>query len=208
MATIEGYPATLTIDSPEEPRDRLTAFFRPFVAVPILIILALLSGGTAGWESSPWSVGLSSAGLVVLPTLLMILFRQKYPRWWYDWNLNLARFTVRVGAYMALLGDQYPSTDEEQAVHLDLVYPDAEADLSRGMPLVKWFLAIPHYIVLAFLGIAVFVCIIASWFAILFTAKMPRALFDFIVGYMRWELRVAAYAFVLTTDRYPPFSLD
>ena len=109
---------------------------------------------------------------------------------------------------MALLGDQYPSTDEEQAVHVDLVYPDAEADLSRGMPLVKWFLAIPHYIVLAFLGIAVFVCIIASWFAILFTAKMPRALFDFIVGYMRWELRVAAYAFVLTTDRYPPFSLD
>ncbi len=208
MTTVEGYPVTLTIDRPEAVRDRLTAFFRPFVAVPILIILALLSGGTAGWESSPWSVGLSSAGLVVLPTILMILFRQKYPRWWYDWNLNLARFTVRVGAYMALLGDEYPSTDDEQAVHLDLVYPDAVADLSRGMPLVKWFLAIPHYIVLAFLGIAVFVCIIASWFAILFTSKMPRALFDFIVGYMRWELRVAAYAFILTTDKYPPFSLD
>ncbi len=208
MAATEDYPVILTIDRTEEPRDRLTTFFRPFVAIPILIILGLLSGGTAGWESSPWSVGLSSAGLVVLPTVLMILFRQKYPGWWYDWNLNLARFTVRVGAYMALLGDEYPSTDEEQAVHLDLVYPDAEADLSRGMPLVKWFLAIPHYIVLAFLGIAVFVCIIGSWFAILFTAKMPRALFEFIVGYIRWELRVAAYAFILTTDRYPPFSLD
>ena len=208
MSMNESYPATLAIDYFEGPRDKLTTFFRPFVAIPIIIILGLLSGGTAGWESSPWSVGIASAGLVFLPTVLMILFRQKYPQWWYDWNLNLARFTLRVGTYLALLADEYPSTDEEQSVHLELVYPDAQTDLSRGLPLVKWFLAIPHYIVLAFIGIAAFVCIIAGWFAILFTGRMPKALSDFIIGYMRWEVRVAAYAFVLVTDRYPPFSLD
>ena len=208
VASTEDYPATLTIGYLPEPRDKLTTFFRPFVAIPILIILGLLSGGAAEWEASPWSVGLASAGLVVLPTLLMILFRQKYPKWWFDWNLNLARFATRVGAYLALLADEYPSTDEEQAVNLNIVYPNVEAELSRGLPLVKWFLAIPHYIVLAFLGVAVFVCIIASWFAILFTGRMPTALFDFIVGYMRWDLRVVAYAFILATDRYPPFSLD
>lgn len=208
MADTKGYPATLSIEYPETERNKLTTFFRPFVAIPILIVLGLLSGGTAEWEASPWSVGLGSAGLVFLPTLLMILFRQKYPKWWFDWNLNLARFATRVGAYMALLGDEYPSTDDEQAVHLDIAYPDAETELSRGLPLVKWFLAIPHLFILVILGIAVFVCVIASWFAILFTGRMPGALFDFIEGYIRWEVRVAAYAFILTTDRYPPFSLD
>ena len=145
---------------------------------------------------------------VVLPTVLMILFRQKYPKWWFDWNLAVARFATRVLSYLALLSDEYPSTDEEQAVHIDIPYPNARDDLNRWLPLVKWFLAIPHYIVLWFLGIAAIVVVIVSWFAILFTGRYPKDLFDFVVGVFRWYWRVLAYAFLLTTDRYPPFRLS
>jgi hypothetical protein len=142
-----------------------------------------------------------------LATLLMILFRQRYPRWWFDFALELARFSTRIGAYFALLTDQYPSTVEEQNVHLQLDYPDVQRDLSRGMPIVKWLLAIPHYIVLFFLYIAAFFAVVIAWFAILFTGRYPRGLFDFVVGVTRWSLRVQSYAFLLITDRYPPFSL-
>ena len=143
----------------------------------------------------------------MLPTLLMILFRQKYPRWWFDWNLELMRFSARVGVYLALMEDRYPSTDEHQAVHLDFPYPDARNDLNRWLPLVKWLLAIPHYVVLFFLYIAAFFVVIAAWFAILFTGRFPRGMFDFLVGVGRWTNRVIAYAHVLVTDRYPPFRL-
>jgi hypothetical protein len=108
---------------------------------------------------------------------------------------------------MSLLDDVYPSTDEEQSVHIEIPYPDAQNELSRGLPLVKWLLAFPHYIVLACLGIGVLFCIIIAWFAILFTGRYPRSLFDFVVGTYRWGLRVLSYAFLLTTDRYPPFTL-
>ena len=138
----------------------------------------------------------------------MLLFRQKYPRWWFDWNLELTRFGTRVAAYLVLLRDEYPLTDEGQAVHVELVYPDARQGLNRWLPLVKWLLAIPHYIVLFFLGIAAFVCVIVAWFAILFTGRYPRSLFDFVVGVLRWSLRISGYAFLLITDRYPPFSLQ
>jgi hypothetical protein len=137
----------------------------------------------------------------------MILFRQKYPRWWFDWNLELQRFGNRVGIYLALMDDRHPSSDDRQSVHLDYVYPDAQRDLNRWLPLVKWFLAIPHYIVLFFLDIAVIVVVIVAWFAILFTGRYPRGIFDFVEGVIRWHNRVIAYAFVLITDRYPPFSL-
>ena len=137
----------------------------------------------------------------------MILFRQKYPRWWFDWNRELLRFTNRVGVYMALMDDRYPSTDEHQAVRLDFDYPDARQDLNRWLPLVKWFLAIPHYIVLFFLYIGLFVAVIVAWFAILFTGRYPRGLFEYVEGVIRWHNRVVAYAFILVTDEYPPFRL-
>ncbi|MFH0942083.1 MAG: DUF4389 domain-containing protein [Chloroflexota bacterium] len=202
------YPLSLQIDYPEK-LNRLTTFFRIFMIIPIYIIWVLLIGFTSDYGGDTgWQFQYSFAGLVFLPLVLMLLFRKKYPRWWFDWNLALLRFGTRFEAYSGLLRDEYPSTDEEQAVHLGMAYPDAGKELKRGLPLVKWLLAIPHYIVLLFLGIAVIVCLVIAWFAILFTGRYPRGLFDFIVGYLRWWLRVFAYAFVLVTDRYPPFSLD
>lgn len=209
-----AYPASLAIDYPDRDLNRLTTFFRLFTIIPIAIILGLLSGASFEWSDGAIaqagelrSYSFSTGALVVLPTLLMLLFRQKYPRWWFDWNLNLTRFALRVGTYFALLRDEYPSTDEEQAIHAELVYPDAQRNLNRWLPLVKWLLAIPHYFILFFLGLAALFCVIFAWFAILFTGRYPRSLFDFVVGVMRWELRVGAYAFLLITDRYPPFSL-
>jgi hypothetical protein len=207
--TPAAYPATLAIDYPDRALNRLTTFFRIFTLIPIAIILALVSGGTFDLsEPHGWSWLYAAGGTLFLPVLLMILFRQKYPRWWFDWNIALVKFSTRVGAYIGLLTDVYPSTDEEQMVHVEIPYPDVPKDLNRWLPLVKWFLAIPHYIVLACLAIAAFVCVVIAWFAILFTGRYPKGLFDFVVGVSRWSLRVAAYAFLLTTDRYPLFSLD
>ena len=150
---------------------------------------------------------IGGTGLLFLPPLLMILFRQKYPRWWFDWNLELLRFSNRVGIYMALMDDRYPSTDEHQSVHLDAPYPDAQRGLNRWLPLVKWLLAIPHYIVLAFLWLGGLFAVIVAWFAILFTGRYPRGIFDYVEGVIRWQNRVVGYAFILVTDAYPPFSL-
>jgi hypothetical protein len=206
--TPPAYPATLAIDYPDRALNRLTTFFRMFTLIPIAIILALVSGVTFGNRMHNWDWLIAAGGVLFLATLLMILFRQKYPRWWFDWNIALVKFSTRVGAYIGLLTDVYPSTDEEQAVHIDIPYPDVPKDLNQWLPLVKWFLAIPHYIVLACLAIAAIVCVVIAWFAILFTGRYPRGLFDFVVGVSRWGLRVGAYAFLLTTDRYPLFSLD
>ncbi len=207
MATLSPYPASLSIDYPDRPLNRLTTFFRIFTVIPIGIVLGLLAGGTGSSQSGDVHYQYGAVGIVFLPTVLMLLFRQKYPRWWYDWNLALTKFSYRVSSYLALLRDEYPSTDEEQAVHLDVPYPNAAQDLNRWLPLVKWFLAIPHYIVLFFLFIAALVCVIIAWFAILFTGRYPAGLFSFVTGVLRWSLRVHAYAFLLTTDRYPPFRL-
>jgi Domain of unknown function (DUF4389) len=207
--TPHAYPVTLAIDYPDRPLNRLTTFFRIFVVIPIAIILALVSAANFGSHGMhDWSWPFAAGGILFLATLLMILFRQKYPRWWFDWNVALTKFSARVGTYLGLLTDVYPSTDEEQAVHIEIPYPDVPKDLNQGLPLVKWFLAIPHYIVLACLVVAAIVCVVIAWFAILFTGRYPRGLFDFVVGVYRWALRVAAYAFLLTTDRYPLFSLD
>lgn len=213
MATnAEAYAARLNIDYPEQ-LDRLRTLLRLIWVIPIAIVLGILTSGGSEWvvTESGEQVRNSGGGILgglFLATLLMILFRRRYPRWWFDFALELTRFEARVSAYLALLTDRYPSTVEEQAVHLDVDYPDVERDLKRWMPLVKWFLAIPHYIVLFFLGIAAFVVVVIAWFAILITGRYPRGLFVFVVGVGRWGLRVNAYAFLLVTDRYPPFSLD
>jgi uncharacterized protein DUF4389 len=209
---MDDFPLRYSVDYPDRPLNRLTTFFRIFTVIPIAIVLGTVSGDTYNWDTggaNDATVTLAAAGGVVfLAPLLMILFRKKYPRWWFDWNRELSRFSFRVHTYIALLRDEYPSTDEQQSVHLEIDYPNAETDLGRGMPLVKWFLAIPHYIVLFFLFIAAFFSVVIAWFAILFTGRYPQALFDFVVGVQRWTLRVGAYAFLLVTDRYPPFSLE
>jgi hypothetical protein len=212
------YAARLTIDYPEK-LDRLTTFFRIIWIIPIAIILALVSG--AG-ETVTNTVVLNEAGEVVrttrdtagglvsglaVATALMIVFVQRYPRWWFDFARELTRFGARVAAYGALLTDQYPSTVDEQSVHLEIDYPDVEQDLNRWMPLVKWFLAIPHYVVLAVLWSIAVLVVIVAWFVILFTGEYPRSLFDYVVGVARWSLRVQAYTALLVTDQYPPFSL-
>jgi hypothetical protein len=207
------YPARLEVDYPEQ-HDRVTTLFRVFMIIPIAIVLTVLTAGVttqtvydrSGQVTRTTSGGIA-AGLFAA-TLLMIVFRQRYPRWWFDFALELARFGTRVGAYFALLTDQYPSTVEEQSVHLQIDYPDVERDLNRWLPLVKFLLAIPHYLVLIVLSVAAFFSVVIAWFAILFTGRYPRGLFDFVVGVTRWGLRVQAYAFLLVTDRYPPFSLS
>jgi len=204
-----AYPVQFSVDYPDRPLDRLTTFFRLFAAIPILIVLGAVSGGTWEWTSNgrTTAVAAGAGGFLAFAPLLMILFRQKYPRWWFDWNLELLRFSNRVSVYLALMDDRYPATDEDQSVHLDYPYPDVPRDLNRWLPLVKWFLAIPHYIVLAFLGIVAVVVVILAWFAILFTGQYPKGMFDFVEGVIRWYDRVIGYAGVLVTDQYPPFRL-
>lgn len=201
------YPVRFNVDYPEK-LDQLTTAFRIVMIIPIAIVLATISGAMfSETGEGAHGGGAVGGGLLIAGPLLMILFRQKYPRWWFDWNLALLRFTARVESYFLLLTDTYPSTDEEQAVHLDIDYPNVERDLNRWLPLVKWLLAIPHVIVLVFLWLAALVSVFIAWFAILFTGRYPKGLFDFVVGVMRWTWRTVAYAMVLTTDRYPPFRL-
>jgi hypothetical protein len=199
------YPVRLSVDYPDRPLNRLTTLLRLLWIIPIGIVLGLVSGATVTMGGTK-SV-LAAGGLLFLAPLLMILFRQKYPRWWFDWNLALTRFSTRVAAYLALMDDRYPSTDDEQSVHLDIDYPDAPRDLNRFMPLVKWLLVIPHIVVLVFLALGAVGAVLIAWVAILFTGRYPRALFTYVEGVFRWSTRVTGYAFLLVTDTYPPFSL-
>jgi len=201
------YPVRFNVDYPET-LNRLSTAFRIFWIIPITIVLGTLSSGEFSFrvDNPGFSGAVAGGGVLFLPVLLMLLFRRKYPAWWFDWNLQFARFGARVCSYALLLRDEYPSTDEEQAVHLEIDPPDA-ATLNRWLPLVKWFLAIPHFFVLFFLWIAVVVVTIIAWFAILFTGQYPRGMHSFVVGVGRWGYRVIAYAFILATDMYPPFAL-
>jgi Domain of unknown function (DUF4389) len=199
------YPVTFSVDYPERQLNRLTTFFRIFTVIPIAIVAGLLPGGSVG-AYGDYGAMISMGSLIFVPIVLMLLFRKKYPRWWYDWNLEFMRFGNRLGVYLALMDDEYPSTDEQQAIRLDFPYPDGQR-LERGLPLVKWLLAIPHYVVLFFLYVGVFFAVIGAWFAILFTGRYPRGIFGFVEGTIRWHNRVIGYAFALVTDQYPPFRL-
>ncbi|MGB0873229.1 MAG: DUF4389 domain-containing protein [Solirubrobacterales bacterium] len=205
----DDYPTDIQIDFPDRELNRTTTFFRLFTVIPIAIILSAIGGAFYAYGGDgAGASGATAGGLLVLPTALMIIFREKYPRWWFDFNYQLLAFMNRVGAYFLLLSDRYPSTDTDQYVHLRLEYPNVDTDLNRFMPLVKWLLAIPHYVALFFLGIGVFFATVFAWFAILFTGRYPQDIFDFVVGYIRWYNRVVAYVAVLTTDKYPPFRLS
>ena len=193
----KAYPISLSIDYPDKKMNRITTFFRLLTAIPILTIFGLITGGM-----------IAAGGFVFIPTVLMLLFLQKYPKWWFDWDLALTKFGTRVWAYLALLRDEYPSTDDERLYHIEIPYPKAEEELHRWLPLIKWLLVIPHYIALFFLSIVALVMVAIAWFAILLTGHYPQALFDFVAGVFRWALRVVAYAFLLATDRYPPFKLS
>jgi len=202
------YPVQFSVDYPDRDLDRVSTAFRLIVGIPIMIVLGAVCGGSAQWseQNGAMTTAAGVGGFLFFGPMLMIVFRQKYPRWWFDWNLELQRFSNRVGAYLMLMDDDYPSTTDQQSVHLEYAYPDATL-LNRWLPLVKWFLAIPHYVVLFFLGIAALVAVIVAWFAILFTGRYPRGLFDFVEGVLRYENRVVGYALVLVTDEYPPFRL-
>ena len=188
-ALANDYPAQFDVEYAEQ-RDRLNVFFRLVLVIPIAILSALV---TAAAQNLAFAIA------------LMLLFRNRYPRVWFDWYLYINQFTNRVNAYAMLLVDEYPSTTDQQRVTTTAQLE--EGTLSRWLPLVKWFLAIPHYIVLFFLSIGAFFAVVVAWFAILFTGRYPQGLFDFVVGVGRWALRVNASAFLLVTDRYPPFSL-
>jgi hypothetical protein len=210
----DAYPVTFSVDYPDRDLDRVSSGFRIFAVIPIAIVFSALSGFSLGGGWDDWdgagagtTIVVSGVGLLFLAPLLMILFRQKYPRWWYDWNLELLRFGNRIAAYFLLMDDRYPATDEQQSVHLEFPHPDVERDLNRWLPLVKWFLAIPHYVVLFFLHIGAFFVAIFAWFAIVFTGTYPRGAFDYIEGVLRWNNRVLGYAWILVTDQYPPFRL-
>ena len=205
------YPVTFDIDYSDN-MDRTSTFFRLLWAIPIVIILSMLSGSGGGEVTAEAGRKVAASGGDVVgglaaATALMILFRQRYPKWWFTFALELNRFSTRVGAYLFLLTDRYPSTEDAQAVHLDVVYPNVKRDLNRWLPLVKWFLAIPHYFALAVLGLVAVVVTVIAWFSILFTGRYPRDMFEFVVGVGRWAMRVNAYAFLLATDTYPPFTL-
>jgi hypothetical protein len=206
----EAYPVQFSVDYPERELNRLTSALRIFTVIPIAIVLASIGGywGSASYgDARGTTIAAGGAGLLFLPPLLMIVFRQKYPRWWFDWNLQLLRFSNRVGVYLALMDDRYPSTDEQQSVHLEFGYPDAREGLNRWLPLVKWLLAIPHYVVLFFLYVGLFFAVIGAWVAVLLTGRYPRGIFGYVEGVIRWHNRVLGYAYILVTDEYPPFRL-
>ena len=203
------YPVQLSVDY-QGSRNRLSVLLRIILAIPILVVSAFIGGyfDTGSPELNEALLPISVGGILFIGPLLMIVFRKKYPRWWFDWNLELSRFTARIESFLLVLRDEYPSTDEEQSVHLQIEYPNAETDLNRILPIFKWLLAIPHYIILIVLGVLAILVTILAWLLILVTGRYPQGMFEFVVGVMRWSYRVGAYAFLLTTDRYPPFRLS
>jgi Domain of unknown function (DUF4389) len=187
-----GYPVEFDVEYPER-LSRWKIFLKWLFAIPHLIIVYLL--------------GIVN-GVLILIAFFAILFTKKWPRSLFDFSVMTQRWTFNVYAYaVLLLRDEYPPFSGDAGEYPVILEVDYDENLSRWQIFVKWLLAIPHLLVLAILGIAVSVVVLIAFFAILFTGRYPRGMFDFMVGTMRWYVRVNAYAFWLMTDRYPPFSL-
>jgi Domain of unknown function (DUF4389) len=186
------YPARFGVDYPER-LSRWKIFVKWILAIPQLIIVYLLQG---------------VASILVLIAFFSILFTKKWPRGLFDFTVQIERWTANTFAYAVLLiRDEYPPFSGEPGQYPLTLEIDYDDNLSRWMIFVKWLLAIPHLIVLAVLELAAFVVVTIAFFAILFTGRYPRGMFDFVVGTARWYWRVNSYALLLMTDRYPPFSL-
>ncbi len=185
-----AYPLRYDVEYPEQ-LNRWLVLIKWLLVIPHLLIVGAL---------------LTVAYVITVISFFPILFTTRYPRELFDFVVNIYRWNANATAYFDLLRDEYPPFSWEPGqypVTFEVDYPD---QLNRWLPLVKWFLAIPHYLVLIALGIAGSVVWVIAFFAILFTAGYPRGLFDFFVGVTRWSNRVTAYV-LLMRDEYPPFSL-
>ena len=185
-------------------RNRVTALFRLVLVVPIAIFVASFAPSIADSESS--DLNALFTGFLALPVVLALVFRQVYPSYLLAFNEALLSLQTRVNAYVFLLTDEYPSIEENDVVSVTFPEVDAKA-LNRYLPLVKWLLAIPLYIVgIAYIVYGAFLTLFA-WFSILFTGNFPEFCAEGIVGVIAYWNRVAGYALVLVTDEYPTFSL-
>ncbi len=189
-AQVGSYPLHFDVPYPER-LSRGLIFVKWLLAFPHYIIL--------------WALG-TLQGVVIFIAFFAILFTKQFPRGLFDVYVNAARWAANVYAYTGLLRDEYPPFTWEAGTYPVTYEVDYPLELSRWMILVKWLLVVPHAIVLGVLSIALVVVLVIAWFAILFTARFPRGMFDFVVGYTRWTYRVGAYT-ALLSDEYPPFSL-
>lgn len=190
-AMAASYPVTYSVEYPEE-LSRWLIFVKWLLAIPHLLILYALGVAT---------------GVVTFIAFFVILFTKRYPREFFDFVVNVNRWTENVYAYVFLLRDEYPPFSWQRgryAVTYEVAYPE---ELSRWLIFVKWLLAVPHYIVLFFLFIGQGLALLVAFFAILFTKRIPEELFRFVVGVDRYRVRVNAYVNLLR-DEYPPFSVQ
>ena len=183
-------------------RDRMSVALRIFLVVPIAIFVSAFTAWSGSSEASTFL-----SGLLFLPVLLALVFRGIYPSYVLDFNRALLALSTRVTAYIFLLNDKYPSIEDSADVKITFPEIAGGAKLNRYLPLVKWLLALPLYIVgfvYTIYGLAV---LIFTWFTILFTGKMPAFSGGVLLGVTQFWNRVYGYAFLLVTDEYPSFSL-
>jgi hypothetical protein len=200
------YPVRLDVDY-SETQSRWKALFRIFLAIPVLLFLALLSGGGGGAGEATRRGGEIAAGGtsgVIVAIWVTIIVRQRIPRWLFDFQAWVNRWGLRAIGYTALLTDEYPAFEADYPIRYEIDYPDR---LSRWKVLVwKAITSVPHLIVLALLSLTLIVVVFIAWVAILITGKYPRGLHTYVVGVLRWSARVQGYLYSLT-DEFPPFSM-
>ena len=186
------YPVRFDVEYPER-LSRWKIFVKWLLAIPHLIIVYLLQ---------------IVASVMVFIAFFAILFTKKWPRGMFDFMVQIQRWTANMAAYaLLLLRDEYPPFSGDAGEYPVTLEVDYDANLSRWQIFLKWLFVIPHLVVLLFVLLAAYVVVFIAFFAILFTGRYPRGMFDFVVGAGRWVMRVNAYAQWLMTDRYPPFSL-